>query len=138
MYPTSEKYIRDLARTFSSVLPLVSNDIRRIDIEYSGDCKTFIIVHRAGGNVSEFVNYDEPTIVFNCYGSTRNNALNLSKALVEELSLVRHKIVGDAYIASFGPASIAWIPDQQHPRYVVQSTARVYSAPTAVTGGTGA
>lgn len=142
-YPFSELAVRDLVRTFPSVLPLLSYDLRRIDVEYSGPhrmAKTYLLVYRSGGTLDDNLSLDTPTLTFQCYGSTRMVAYKLALALAADIADVHlsyvSTVLGTACVSKFTAPTLSYTPDQDHARYTLITTARVYYV-SGCTGGIG-
>lgn len=137
-YPTSERAVRDIIRTFPTVLSRLSGDVRLVDIEQrSKTAKNYIIVYRSGGSADKYLNFDVPVLEIHCYGSTRNNSLMLAQALMEDMAATRNVTSGTSFLTEFDSPTLFWSPDGDLARYIVQVSTRLYSVVTGATGTTG-
>jgi hypothetical protein len=66
-------------------------------------------------------------MTFQCYGATRMSAQKLALLLMGVLDEIRHTTYGDSTIEEFGTPTSSWAPDpsDNHPRYIVNCSARV-------------
>lgn len=120
--PQTELAVRDWLRTVPSLVTLVGNDARKIDVDYSGSKDTaHITMFRSGGMPSVWVPLDEAVMTFLCWAKGRGSALTLATTLVDTLRDTRETALNaDAWLRGSTVESINWAPDSDGtPRYAV-------------------
>lgn len=120
--PQTEFAVRDWLRTVPSVLALVGNDVRRIDVDYSGSPDlTHVTMFRSGGALPEMLPFDDAVMTFLCWGKGRGSALTLATTLAETLRSTREvPLNSSAYLRGARVESLFWNPsDDGIPRYAV-------------------
>lgn len=127
IYPLSDLAVRDLVRVLPETLSLLSNDTRKIDIEFGRTTLCpYILVYRQGGTLDRNTGIDRASIVLQCYGKTRMTSLRLALTVSAELADVRNVQIGNTVIASLKDFSVSWAPDRDTPRTIVITEALVY------------
>lgn len=121
----TEFAVRDYLRTVPGVLARVSNDTRRIDLDYSGT-GTFLVLYRSGGGPYRGLPMDQAVLTLHCYGSTRHAAALLEAQAVLALQALSNTPLNDTVFA-YGASILArgqWLPDAGAARYVVTANVR--------------
>lgn len=125
-----EAAIRDYLRADESVMSILVNEDRRMDMEWRGDPRAgHATINLAGGGFDDYVPLRTAVLYVNCYGGSRPAASSLAEAVA--LS-VRRITLSDAPLASASVESVAWKPTPDGvPRYVVTAVVTARFSPVA-------
>lgn len=115
---STEALVRDFLRADETVMGLLNNDPKRLNMEWVGDLRaTHATLYRAGGDLHDYLPTQSPVIVVQCYGSTRPAASGLAEAVAMSL---RSMSQADTPLLSATVESIIWLPTPDGvARYVV-------------------
>lgn len=127
---TYEAEVRDYLRGRDEVMSLLNGDVRRLNLEWSGNTSaTHVTVHRAGGSILDYVPIDAPAVVLSCYGSTRPAAAELAGLIAHAM---REVSMRDLPLCSAAVESMNWLPTAAGvPRYVVSTVVTARFTPSA-------
>lgn len=125
-----EADVRNYLRTDETLMGLLNDDEKRVNMEWSGDARaSHVTLFRAGGNMNAHYPHDYPVVVVHCYGSTRPAAADLSEAVA--LSM-RRLSQADAPLLSASVESVNWLPTPEGvARYIVTTVVTAQLAASA-------
>lgn len=89
---------RDRLRDYIPLMTLLSNDIRRVDIDDANVSKSYVTVFRAGGAPAARVNVDDALLTFDCWAPTWAAANKLARAVSDCVRTTHHAYYGDTLI----------------------------------------
>lgn len=104
-----EQYRNRTSNTLES-RRVLSNDTRRIDLDYTGS-GSYVVLYRAGGGPASTYPQDRSIITFHCYGSTRHAAALLVGGLQVALQSLNETPLNEQ-VHGNGAAvqSVTWLP----------------------------
>jgi hypothetical protein len=115
---STEAQVRDYLRANSTVMGLLNNDEKRLNMEWSGNmAATHVTLYRAGGDMHDYLPHDHPALAIHCYGSTRPSAADLAETVALAL---RSMSQADTPLLSASVESINYLPTPEGTaRYIV-------------------
>ena len=119
-----EMGIRDMLRTKTELLSLLANDTRKIDLDYTGNARTYIVFYKAAGGMSRYVSTDDGIYTFHCYGASRHAAMSLATALAGVLHAVDSEAYNGTYLYHAEVLNTYYQPDNTWERYIISARVR--------------
>lgn len=116
-----EASLRDYLRADTTIMGLLLNDDRRLNMEWTGDPRaTHVTLYRAGGNLHDYVPLEFPALVLHCYGTTRSAAATVAEAVAAAVNNIDSRHLP---LTSGSVESVNYLPTAEGaPRYVVTTT----------------
>ena len=118
---SAEGALRDYLRSDPTVLGLLNDDDRRINMEWTGDTRaSHVTLYRAGGNLHSLAPLDYPALTVHCFGSTRPAAATLADAVAAAVNDIDSRHLP---LTSGNVESITYLPTTDGAaRYIVTTT----------------
>lgn len=116
-----EASLRDYLRADTTIMGLLLNDDRRLNMEWTGDPRaTHVTLYRAGGNLHNYAPLEFPALVLHCYGTTRSAAATVAEAVAAAVNNIDSRHLP---LTSGSVESVNYLPTAEGaPRYVVTTT----------------
>jgi hypothetical protein len=125
-----EGTVRDYLRTDTTVMGLLNNDPKRLNMDWSGDVRaSHVTLYLAGGDYSAYLPHQHPVLAIHAFGSTRPAAADLAEAVALAM---RSLSQADTPLLSASVESVNWLPTPEGvARYVITTVVVAQLAPVA-------
>jgi hypothetical protein len=118
-----EQAVRDYLQSDTEVMALLSNDEKRMNMDFKGDERSaHVTIYRAGGRANDYFPHDYPIIALNCFATSRSAAAAIADAVALSMRAITQ---ANTPLVSASVESLIYLP-------TVDGTAR-YVVTTVVT-----
>lgn len=118
---SAEQLVRDYLRGDDTLMALLTDDERRLNMEWSGDARASrVTLYRGGGRLNGYVPLDYPVVTLHCWGSTRSAASALAERVAVLMNDIDNRLTP---LVSGEVESVTYLPTMDGvPRYIVTTS----------------